>query len=208
LASPALDPVPFQIRILLDPCPESLGHLRSSPEQIITAYGMNPSAARLVPWERANEVIRLPAWNEELDPVHPWIRAGHVGGWAFGIDDGSAAPRDDPFQPVRELSRGTNAAWFSWNPKLDYFAFYANGNEITAFEPLLAAYRRGSDPDRFLPEMRQAGLSPDPLPPGAPAPPGGPDPRIALLTMLSLALGIHLPRETLEGPLLTVQQQG
>jgi hypothetical protein len=50
---------------------------------------------------------------------------------------------------------------FQTGPNRDYFQYFADGTEVTAFEPLLARDRTGSDPDRFLPQMREAGLRVD-----------------------------------------------
>ena len=85
---------------------------------------------------------------------------------------------------------------------LDQFFYIADGVEVTSFEPLLAFDRDGSDPDRFVPQMRQAGLSVDRSRDRA-----GPQrsPRVAVLEMLTLALGIRLTREVAMGPLPTVQ---
>jgi hypothetical protein len=62
----------------------------------------------------------------------------------------------------------------------------------------MARDRTGSDPDRFLPRMREAGLRVD----------GDHDefrdPALALLDMLTLALGIRLPRDIAVGVLPAV----
>ena len=80
--------------------------------------------------------------------------------------------------------------------------FRVNDVEVTSFEPLRAWDRFGTDPDRFLPQMHQVGLSVEEPPQGS----AFRDPVIALLEMLTLALGIRLPREVALGPLLTVQR--
>lgn len=81
---------------------------------------------------------------------------------------------------------------------MDHFYYFVDGDMVTSFEPLLAHYGSGSGPDRFVPQMRLAGLSVEPPPDdGADqhSDSAGPerDPRIALLEMLTLALGIRLP---------------
>jgi hypothetical protein len=63
--------------------------------------------------------------------------------------------------------------------------YFVDGAEVTAFEPLLASGRRGSEPDRFPAQMRQASLDTDPVPQGAPAPPVTRSPRLAHLEMLT-----------------------
>ena len=82
---------------------------------------------------------------------------------------------------------------------LSYFHYYVDGAEITAFEPLLAWDRFGTDPDRFLPSMRQAGVRLD-------DDDAVTDPVIAVLDMVTLALGIRLSGDVALGPLLTVQR--
>lgn len=94
-------------------------------------------------------------------------------------------------------------------PNMDHLCYFVDGDMVTSFEPLLTHYRGGSDPDQFVPQMRQAGLSVEPPDDDADQHPdsAGPerDPRIALLEMLTLALGIRLPRDVALGPLCTVQ---
>jgi Family of unknown function (DUF6461) len=176
----------------------------ATPEQIIVAYGMDPAAARMLPAARASEVIRLPAWDDSLDVIRPWIRAGRTGEWAFGVDDGNTAGLPGAGEIVSGLSRGTDAVWFTWNPKpVDDFQYLVDGVKVTEFEPLMSPWRYGTEPDRFVPWMRQAGLDVDPPPDNAEL---TGDPRIQLLEMLTLALGIRLSREVALGPLLTVQR--
>lgn len=73
---------------------------------------------------------------------------------------------------------------------------------MTSFEPYMARYRTGSEPDRFLREMREAGmatgLADDEDPPEGPE-----DDLVAALEMATRALGIRLPEELALGPLLT-----
>ena len=85
---------------------------------------------------------------------------------------------------------------------------------MTSFDPLRAWDRSGRDPDRFLSEMRQAGLETEAP---APPPPGTRrdlsalrrdyrDPVTSALGVLTLALGIRVPEQAATGPLLTVQR--
>jgi hypothetical protein len=177
-----------------------------SAERVIEAFGMDPARALLLPASEADEALRYPVWDTSTGTtVHPWIRVGRSAEWTFAIDPSLMAASQTQ-GAVRELSLGTEAAWFSWNPNISYFRYFADGVLVTAFEPLLASDRQGSDPDRFLDQMRRAGLDPDPIPDDAPVPDVLPDYRIGLLDMLTLALGIRLPREVALGPLLTVQR--
>lgn len=163
----------------------------TTPERLIEVFGTEPAAA-------------LPLTAEVTDQTFgdPWIRVGQAGEWAFAI----TCPPLDLEGPALELSVGTEVARFDMGANLDYFYFYSDGIMATAFEPLLAYDRRGTDSDRFLASMRQAGLDVDP-------PPDADDEvseleqdlRITLLYMLTLALGIKVSREVGLGQLLTFQ---
>jgi hypothetical protein len=161
----------------------------ATPERLIEVFGADPAAAVLVTAQVAYEA-----------PGYPWIRVGRAGEWAFAINYSSL----DLEGPALELSIGSEVARFEKGPNFDYFYFYADFAAVTEFEPLLAYDRGGTDPDRFLASMRQAGLDVDP-PPDADDDEPEQDPRIALLDMLTLALGIKVPREVGLGPLLTFQ---
>jgi len=178
----------------------------ASAERVIEAFGMDQADALLLPAARAREAIRLPVWNDTMEVLHPWIRAGQTGEWAFAIDDGSTAWAENAEEIARELSLGTESVWFTWTPTIDYFFYFVDGAEVTAFEPLLPQDRRGTDPDRFTRQMRQTRLDPDTGPQPDPVSGQLPDTRICLLEMLTLALGIRLPRQVALGPLLTVQR--
>ena len=160
---------------------------RLAPERVLEALGADPAAARL-----------LSAEVTELTLGFPWVRVGSTAEWTFAFDNSSLDVYE--LQRIaRELSAGTDLALLESGPNMDYFYYFADGTEVTSFEPLLAYDRDGSEPDRFVPQMRQTGLRVDP------APDIVRNPRVALLEMLTLALGIQLSREVAMGPLLTVQ---
>ena len=164
-----------------------------TPERVIGAFGADPADAQLLTADVAHETAALLS--------RPSVRVGRTGEWAFAIDDWHEA-RD--FQRVaRELSAGTDLALFDEGLTSDSpdFSYLVDGAEMTGFEPWLAHERRGSDPDRFVPQMQQAGLI------AAPHPNAELQdiPRVALLEMLTLALGIRLSRSVAMGPLLTAE---
>ena len=161
-----------------------------TPERVIEAFGANPGDARLLSAE-----VTL----EQLDS---WLRVGRTGEWTFAFDYGGIGMHEYEQRIARELSAGAELAVLESNPKIDYFQYFADGAEVTAFEPLLAHERWGRDRDRFVSQMRQAGLNVD-RPDDDDEP--SRDPRIALLDMLTLALGIRLSRGVAMGPLLTVE---
>ncbi len=177
-----------------------------SAERIIEAFGVDPAIARLVPADGISAALSHPLWDED----HPWIRAGTLGDWGFALTltDFDMADRRDNM--AQRLSSGTEVAVVAWTEIVDTFQYWEDGIMVTLFEPLLASDRSGSEPDRFLAEMREAGLEterPDPREDAsAVQEPEPSDPIIAVLDMLTRALGIRLPAEVALGPLLTVQR--
>jgi hypothetical protein len=176
----------------------------ASPERVMRAFGMNPAKAFLAPdaWEARS--LPYPDYQQTYPPEHPWIRVGTTGGWGFALDESSSGFGDYEEEAASALSAGTEAVLLTHTASIDGFSYYADGSEVTAFEPLRAWERWGTDPDRILPYMRQTGLPVDPPPPGSY--PSLVNPRIAVLEMLTLAFGIRLPREAALGPLLTAQR--
>jgi hypothetical protein len=189
-----------------------------TPERVIEAFGMDPADAVLLPEAQARRGLPYPDSYPGGLPGCPWIRAGRVGEWAFAIEELSTLGYSDD-AGIR-LSAGTEAVVVSWTATINTANYLVDGQEVTSFRPELADDRSGTDPDRFLIQMRQVGLdtgqSPDELLDAARAhelsPAGAPgddyrDEVIAALDMFTLALGIRLPAEVASGPLLTVQRR-
>jgi Family of unknown function (DUF6461) len=168
----------------------------------MTAFGMNPVKARLVPASDVGEALHDPHWLQTDPPEHPWIRVGVAGEWGFAIDESSGGYGGYEDDAARELSAGTEAVLFTHTQAIDYFHYYVDGTEVTAFEPLRGWERSGTEPDRFAEQMRQVGLRTDIDDDDEVA-----DPVTGLLEMLTVALGIWVPREVALGPLLTVQRE-
>jgi len=102
-----------------------------TPERVIEAFGANPGDARLLSAE-----VTL----EQLDS---WLRVGRTGEWTFAFDYGGIGMHEYEQRIARELSAGAELAVLESNPKIDYFQYFADGAEVTAFEPLLAHERWG-----------------------------------------------------------------
>lgn len=79
--------------------------------------------------------------------------------------------------------------------------YYVDGTTVTAFEPLCGWERFGTEPDRFAEQMREVGLRTNIDDDDDAA-----DPVTGLLEMLTIALGIWIPRDVALGRLLTVQR--
>jgi Family of unknown function (DUF6461) len=169
-----------------------------APERLVEAFGADPAATRWLTAEVTFATIG-----------DPWVRVGRTGEWVFSFDNclfgiGGFSPK------ARELSAGTELAHLDSLMSSGYFYYFADGAEVTSFEPLTSACRYGTEPDRFVPQMRRVGLDVDPPPndpPGAHDPDDGApdDPNIAVLEMLTLALGIRLSRGMALGPLRTAR---
>jgi Family of unknown function (DUF6461) len=168
-----------------------------TPERVIEAFGADPTAARLFSAEATEETLG-----------HPWVRVGQTGEWVFSLDNWYELKTCGEFGDIvtqfTELSEGTELALLQSTMSSDLFYYVRDGALVTSFEPMLSAWRSGSDPDWFVPQMRLVGLDVDP-PSDDDDNEVGRDEAIAVLEMLTLALGIRLSREVAMGPLLTVQ---
>jgi hypothetical protein len=172
----------------------------ASPEQVMTAFGMNPAKARLVPASDVAQALHDPDWLQTYPPEHPWIRVGVAGEWGFALDESSAGSGGYEHDAVGALAAGTEVVLFTHTQTIDDFAYWADGTLVTMFEPG-GLDRYGTEPDRFVEQMRQVGL------PTTTGDDRAVDPVIALLRMLTVALGIWVPRDLALGPLLTVQRE-
>ena len=158
-------------------------------DEMFQAFDLDPSSAQLENWV--------------FDPWRRRVRVGRACGWTFAIDESMVSL--DLAMHARNvggrLSPGTEAVVLSWTPKpTEDFEYWANGILVTSFEPYCASYRVGSEPDRFLDEMRLVGLI------------AGADDEdddlesdlIAALNLATFALGIWLPEQVAMGQLATV----
>jgi hypothetical protein len=172
----------------------------ASPEQIMTAFGMNPAKALLVPASDVAQALHDPDWLRTEPPEHPWIRVGVAGEWGFALDESTAGCGGYEDAAVSALGAGTEVVLFRHTQTIDDFRYCAGGAPVTMFEPG-GLDRYGTEPDRFVEQMRQVGLPTDTGDQHAA------NPTIALLQMLTVALGISVPRDLALGPLLTVQRE-
>ena len=158
-------------------------------DEVFDAFGLDPSSAQVEDWID--------------DPAHRRVRVGRLGEWAFAIDE-SMESLDLAIHGKnvgKRLSAGTEAVVVSWTAKPnEVFEYWADGILVTGFEPYRACDRHGSEPGRFLPEMRQVGMVTE----ADDAAEGPEDDLIAALDLASVTLGIRLPEPVAMGPLATV----
>jgi hypothetical protein len=137
------------------------------------------------------------------DPACRQVRVGRFGAWTFAIDEWmeslDLAVRGKDVG--KRLSAGTEVVVVFWTPKPnEHFEYWADGTLVTRFEPYRVRDRDGSEPDRFLREMRQAGMVTE----ADDAAEGPEDDLIATLDLMTLALGIRLPGQVAMSPPATV----
>jgi hypothetical protein len=159
-------------------------------DEVFGAFDLDPSSAQMEDWV--------------FDPDRRRVRVGRLGVWTFAIDEQmeSLDLAVHGKNVGKRLSVGTEVVVVSWTPKpTEDFEYWADGTLVTTFEPYDAArYRFGSEPDRFLREMRQVGMVTE----AADAAEGPEDYVIATLDLATVALGIRLPEQVAMGPLATV----
>ncbi|WP_406319125.1 DUF6461 domain-containing protein [Streptosporangium sp. NBC_01639] len=132
------------------------------------------------------------------------VLAGRLGGWTVLIEVyGWQATELDA---LRALSAGTEVvSVLRHDHASNYFVYARDGETMTSFNPNIPAWRYGSDPDRLVDVMREAGFDPGHTPGDEdededenvyhPATDG------ALLLAARLT-GVVLTQEVLNGPLL------
>jgi hypothetical protein len=174
----------------------------ASPEQVMRAFGMNPAKARLVPASDVAQALHDPDWLRTEPPEHPWIRVGVAGEWGFALDESTAGYSGYEDDAAAALAASTDVVLLTHTQTIDYFSYSAGGTATTSFEPG-GLDRYGTEPDRFVEQMRQVGLRTA----IGDAVDDAVDPVIAVLRMLTIALGIRVPLDLALGPLLTVQRE-
>ncbi|MBO0838464.1 MAG: hypothetical protein J2P28_23515, partial [Actinobacteria bacterium] len=169
----------------------------ASPEQMIAAFGLDPGTARLLPSKRAGEAIGHPVFDDgKAEVTAPVVCAGRSGEWAFAIDEfilSNELAVKGHHVPLH-LPDGTETAVVTWTPTISTAEYWADGEQRASFDLDL------DDPELFL---GQAGLDVDIA---EQVDFDTPEPHVAALRMLTLALGVLVPAEAADGPLLYCQR--
>ncbi len=128
-----------------------------SPEEVLRRFGVDESTLEEVTFaeldERSAESMR--------DDAAGYIGAAKIGDWTVVVEPGGwqIAVDSEIYTPV---SRGTEVVSVCRHDYAsDTFAYIVDGEPVVLFDPMLPDERSGSDPDRFVMEMREAGLDPD-----------------------------------------------
>jgi hypothetical protein len=159
----------------------------------LAAFGADPDEAVL---RTRQETAQLQdSWEQGYGP---FVRVGRAGQWLFAWEEGSWEGRRP--EVLRRVSAGEAEAVTVFNALGSFagFGYAARGEVITSLVTIVPYTREGSDPDRFLPIIRDAGLV---LPPQ----PGAEPPASwlwSVLTIAERAFGLSLGEADLDGPLL------
>jgi hypothetical protein len=192
------------VRRAFDPGTSLVFARHATPERVIRGFRLDPAAGRVMT-ERQAAVMDWGVRDLSGSELPcPFVRAGRSGDWAFAVDQSYLALHSalHGHNVLATLSARSEAVQVLWTPKPnESVEYYAAGAQILIFEPY-RAWDRGPDGDRFVSEMRQAGLHTEPPPEDAVDP--HVDVLIAALEMLTIALGIELTEDLTDGPLLTV----
>ncbi|MEV8087486.1 DUF6461 domain-containing protein [Streptomyces nigra] len=169
-----------------------------SPADLLTRLGLDVDPNLVLTREDANDLA-----DETGDVV---IRAGAGGGWAYALVEGGPAGQDSS-DVVGRLSRGTEAVdvWRTVNAHRS-LGYAQDGRLVCRFEPGRPHERTGTDPDRLVAAMREAGL----LPADGTSPGEGPadvdQPELRALALAESVFRLDLPRaEVLDGRLLSAR---
>jgi Family of unknown function (DUF6461) len=197
------------VRRAFDPGTSLVFARQVTPEQVIRGFRLDPAAGKIMTGQQAAGedwgVIRDLSGSEL--PC-PFVQTGRCGDWAFAVDPSFLALNSaiQGHYVLATLSAGSEAVEVLWTAKPgESVEYYADGEPAMTFEPYRSWERWGPDRDRFVSEMRQAGLHTEP--PSEPALRAEHldfDVLIGALEMLTIALGIGLTEDLIAGPLLTV----
>ncbi|SNT45492.1 hypothetical protein SAMN05216276_104514 [Streptosporangium subroseum] len=128
-----------------------------SPDEVLRRFGVDEGTLEEVAFneleERSVESMR--------DDAAGYIGAAKIGDWTLVIEPGGWQIAGDSEIGGR-VSRGTEVVSVCCHEYAsDTFAYLVGGEPVVWFDPMLPDARSGSDPDRFVEEMREAGLDPE-----------------------------------------------
>lgn len=162
-----------------------LGIRGVSLEGLMDELGVDrESIARLTPEEAG----------EEFGAEYPIVRCGQSGDWAWAFEPigGDLAP---PGTVAALSAHGAAFSVFASGAGGSWFVYAEGGEVATAFEASNPARRTGRSPDAFLPQMRSAGLLPQPQP--------GRRSTQRCLELVTAVLAFEISEEEINSPLLT-----
>ncbi|MGW0589815.1 DUF6461 domain-containing protein [Streptosporangium sp. NPDC002607] len=131
------------------------------------------------------------------------LLAGRLGDWAVLIEESGW----DALDAVETLSVGSEAvSVLRHDYATNRFAYAVDGEVVTSFDPMIPAWRYGSDPDRLVGLMRDVGFDPAYVPGDGADEDNGEraveHPIVdGALMLVARLTGVMLTQEVLNGPL-------
>lgn len=144
---------------------ESLGEIycvsfirNLSPEEALRRFGVNEST--LEEGVAFDELDRRSV-ESMRDDAAGYIGAAKTDGWTVVVEPGGWKIAVDS-ETYARVSRGTEVVSVCRHDYAsDSFAYIVDGESVVHFDPMRPGDRSGSDPDRFIKEMREVGLNPE-----------------------------------------------
>ncbi|WP_157856332.1 DUF6461 domain-containing protein [Actinacidiphila yeochonensis] len=153
-----------------------------TPGELLRRYGLDPGAARLVPFAGIDAALRP-------GPAEAVVRAGTLNGWAFAIE--IPGSRGSASATLADLSEGTRtiAVHFGANA-FHLLSYWENGQPREQFEPGAPATLRATGPHHFWDATERHRTA-------------RPDATDVLSALRAVGdhVGAHLPPELDDGPL-------
>lgn len=116
------------------------------------------------------------------------ICAGRTNGWSFALQNWGARILEAGV--IERVSADAEMVGVIDTASAPALVYVVDGEEICGFDPGLPHLRYGSDPDRFVAQMAQVGLSTDGTPVAG-------NPTDAMLRFVEVAFGLSLPQSSI-----------
>ncbi|GAA3031948.1 DUF6461 domain-containing protein [Streptosporangium longisporum] len=128
-----------------------------APEEVLRRFGVDESTMEEVTSDELGERSA----EGMSDDAAGYVGAVKVGDWTLVIEPGGWKLAVDS-EVMARVGRGTEVVSVCCHTYAsDTFAYIVDGEPVVWFDPMLPDARSGSDPDRFVKEMREVGLGPE-----------------------------------------------
>ncbi|MDT0390829.1 DUF6461 domain-containing protein [Streptomyces dubilierae] len=161
----------------------SLVFVRDVPARdLLSRFGCSEESVQSLTSSDAQE------WELEDDDGGAVLSFGDGGQWSFALQRWGARILEEGV--IEQVSAGTELVALISTATAPAFVHALDGEETCGFDPGLPHLRSGTDPDRFLPQMAQAGLPTDGTPVEG-------EPVAAMLRFAETAFGLSLSQSSL-----------
>ncbi|MEU3853722.1 DUF6461 domain-containing protein [Streptomyces sp. NPDC029554] len=161
----------------------SLVFVRDVPARnLLTRFGCSEESAQSLSLGDAQE------WELEDEDGGAVLSFGDGDRWSFALQSWGARILEEGV--IEQVSAGTELVALISTATAPAFIHALDGEEVCGFDPGLPHLRSGTDPDRFLPQMAQAGLPTDGTPVEG-------DPVVAMLRFAETTFGLSLSQSSL-----------